>query len=164
MYVLFYIYPNNRRLQTNSASALRWVVVAANDSHCVQRTHNCSVFIASVMYPNRCMLFVLLGLTCAICSADALVMPGNRMQPARWGSRPSTTLKRTERVYAQNPHTVLRGGQVGVSSATFLEQLNSKVVLRRLALLLHTFVDPVISGGLLSGGLHAITGITPLTA
>jgi len=52
----------------------------------------------------------------------------------------------------------IRGGGIVSSAKSMWETLPSGSVPNSLAKMLHTFVDPAITGGLLSGGLHAVTG------
>jgi hypothetical protein len=51
-----------------------------------------------------------------------------------------------------------RGGQAGIALGSTLEGLGKSRALKSLSRVLTSIVDPAISGGLLSGGLHAITG------
>lgn len=52
----------------------------------------------------------------------------------------------------------IRGGGIVSSAKSMWETLPKGSVPNSLAKMLHTFVDPAITGGLLSGGLHAVTG------
>ena len=52
----------------------------------------------------------------------------------------------------------IRGGGIVSSAKSMWETLQSGSVHNSLAKMLHTIVDPAITGGLLSGGLHAVTG------
>lgn len=115
---------------------------------------------------DRYLSLLLVGLLCVACSANGLILPVNRMQPTRSSSsRQTMGLPPSQRLHAQrNPIMELRGGQLSLSGSKYLKRLSSKGVIKQLAFLLHSFVDPVISGGLLSGGLHAITGKSYLFA
>ena len=51
----------------------------------------------------------------------------------------------------------MRGGEISLIS-TSLKGIEQSALIRGLAEIVTSVVDPAISGGLLSGGLHAITG------
>lgn len=61
-----------------------------------------------------------------------------------------------------NKHTYLlyRGGQAPLAAATAADiaKRGSLPIVKNLVKVFASVVDPAISGGLLSGGLHAITG------
>lgn len=56
--------------------------------------------------------------------------------------------------------TRIRGGDVRSSAASFFESIPKSGLATSLATVLHSFVDPAITGGFLSGGLHAVTGLS----
>lgn len=54
--------------------------------------------------------------------------------------------------------TRIRGGKIEHSAKSLFETIPKSAFAKNLVAVLHTFVDPAITGGFLSGGLHAITG------
>lgn len=52
----------------------------------------------------------------------------------------------------------IRGGQYRFASNPLFDSINKDNFATVLGDVLHTFVDPTITGGFLSGGLHAVTG------
>jgi hypothetical protein len=52
----------------------------------------------------------------------------------------------------------IRGGQSPFVSNPLFDSINKGNFAAVLGDVLHTFVDPTITGGFLSGGLHAVTG------
>lgn len=109
------------------------------------------------MWKSKASLLCFLVAIVAWCQADSFLI-GNRIN----GVRPKHLLRNIHGVAGVQQLKVVaqvRGGGVYSSTKSMWEALPQGSLSKGLANVIHSFVDPAITGGLLSGGLHAVTGI-----